>query len=470
MRRESCRHNIELENPLASASPALAGASWRKKQSDDPNRALLLRNRFRRFHSAAARELKMSLDYPLRRRFRQQLERRCRHQGLSHRRSKPAGKYSCQRRGFFRERPSSAYLAAARKPRQLALAYVFRKGDFRSGYYRDQTIMFALDLLTVEQFFAQLYAHADPVAEPSSAGRSMTSHFATRFLDAEGRFESQVDRYNSSADLSPTGAQMPRLVGLAYASKLYRQVRSFDQFAGKFSDRGNEIAFGTIGNASCAEGIFWESVNAAGVLQIPMLLSIWDDGFGISVPNSFQMTKGDISRILEGFQQREGGRPGLSIYVARGWNYSELCSTYLEASEIVRRDHTPAMIHVTEMTQPQGHSTSGNHERYKSPGRLAWEREYDCLVKMREWILEAGFASERELDAIETSERDRAVEARDKAWRAYRTPIEEERRKAVSLIGTIENGATAKDRIAHLRQSLEEDDMPLRPGHHGGGG
>ena len=345
---------------------------------------------------------------------------------------------------------------------QLALAYVFRKGDFRSGYYRDQTIMFALDLLTVEQFFAQLYAHADPVAEPSSAGRSMTSHFATRFLDAEGRFESQVDRYNSSADLSPTGAQMPRLVGLAYASKLYRQVRSFDQFAGKFSDRGNEIAFGTIGNASCAEGIFWESVNAAGVLQIPMLLSIWDDGFGISVPNSFQMTKGDISRILEGFQQREGGRPGLSIYVARGWNYSELCSTYLEASEIVRRDHTPAMIHVTEMTQPQGHSTSGNHERYKSPGRLAWEREYDCLVKMREWILEAGFASERELDAIETSERDRAVEARDKAWRAYRTPIEVERRRAVSLIGTIENGATAKDRIAHLRQSLKEDDMPLR--------
>ena len=345
---------------------------------------------------------------------------------------------------------------------QLALAYVFRKGDFRSGYYRDQTIMFALDLLTVEQFFAQLYAHADPVAEPSSAGRSMTSHFATRFLDAEGRFESQVDRYNSSADLSPTGAQMPRLVGLAYASKLYRQVRSFDQFAGKFSDRGNEIAFGTIGNASCAEGIFWESVNAAGVLQIPMLLSIWDDGFGISVPNSFQMTKGDISRILEGFQQREGGRPGLSIYVARGWNYSELCSTYLEASEIVRRDHTPAMIHVTEMTQPQGHSTSGNHERYKSPGRLAWEREYDCLVKMREWILEAGFASERELDAIETSERDRAVEARDKAWRAYRAPIEEERRRAVSLIGTIENGAAAKDRIAHLRQSLKEDDMPLR--------
>ena len=345
---------------------------------------------------------------------------------------------------------------------QLALAYVFRKGDFRSGYYRDQTIMFALDLLTVEQFFAQLYAHADPVAEPSSAGRSMTSHFATRFLDAEGRFESQVDRYNSSADLSPTGAQMPRLVGLAYASKLYRQVRTFDQFAGKFSDRGNEIAFGTIGNASCAEGIFWESVNAAGVLQIPMLLSIWDDGFGISVPNSFQMTKGDIARILEGFQHREGGRPGLSIYVARGWNYAELCSTYLEASEIVRRDHTPAMIHVTELTQPQGHSTSGNHERYKSPERLAWEREYDCLVKMREWILEAGFASEKDLDAIETAERDRAVEARDKAWQAYRAPIEEERGRAVSLIRTIENGAAAKDRIAHLRQSLEEDDMPLR--------
>src|SRR5262245_23037355 len=268
---------------------------------------------------------------------------------------------------------------------QLALAYAFRKGDFRSGYYRDQTMMFALGVLTPEQFFAQLYAHADVAAEPASGGRQMTSHFATRFLDEAGNFLTLTDRYNSAADLSPTASQMPRLVGLAYASKLYRRMPELKERGALFSSDGNEVVFGTIGNAGCAEGLFWEAVNAVGVLQVPMLLSVWDDGFGISVPNAFQMTKGDISRILEGFKHRRGGRPGLDLYVVRGWDYPDLCSVYIEAAEQVRLMHEPAIIHVTELTQPFGHSTSGNHERYKTEERLEWEKQYDCLLKMREW-------------------------------------------------------------------------------------
>ena len=361
-----------------------------------------------------------------------------------------------------RGRAKFGIFGAGKEAAQLAMAYAFRKGDFRSGYYRDQTAMFALDLLTVEQFFAQLYAHADPAAEPSSAGRSMTSHFATRLLDETGGFNTQVDAYNSSADLSPTAAQMPRLVGLAYASKLYRRVGISTEFAKKFSDGGNEIAFGTIGNAGCAEGLFWESVNAVAVLQAPMLLSIWDDGFGISVPNVFQMAKGDISRILEGFRHREGGRPGLDIYVARGWNYPELCSTYLEAAALVRRTHAPAMIHVTELTQPQGHSTSGNHERYKSPERLEWEKTFDCMVKMREWILETGLASEAELDEIEASEREHVVRAREDAWRACRDPIEKERRTVLSLMRTLEDGTPGGGAVADARRRLEETPAPFR--------
>ena len=337
---------------------------------------------------------------------------------------------------------------------QLALAYAFRKGDFRSGYYRDQTLMFALDLLTVEQFFAQLYAHADPQHEPFFGGRSMTGHFATRLLDDDGNFLKHTDRYNSAADLSPTASQMPRLVGLAYASKLYRRMPGLQEQASLFSNNGHEVVFGTIGNAGCAEGLFWEAVNAVGVLQVPMLLSVWDDGFGISVPNAFQMTKGDISRILEGFKHRVGGRPGIDIYVARGWNYPELCSTYIEAAELVRHNHTPAIIHVTELTQPFGHSTSGNHERYKSEERLAWEREFDCLRKMREWILEHEFASPAELDDIEKAEEQAVLEAREKAWEAYRAPIEAERKTVVAMLDALED--------ANAAQSLRIMDAPLR--------
>ena len=337
----------------------------------------------------------------------------------------------------------------------MALAYAFRKGDFRSGYYRDQTLMFALDLLTVEQFFAQLYAHADVSAEPSFGGRSMTGHFATRLLDDDGNFLTTTDRYNSAADLSPTASQMPKLVGLAYASKLYRRMPELKERAAPFSSDGNEVVFGTIGNAGCAEGLFWEAVNAVGVLQVPMLLSVWDDGFGISVPNAFQMTKGDISRILEGFKHRVGGRPGIDIYVARGWNYPELCSTYIEAAELVRHNHTPAIIHVTELTQPFGHSTSGNHERYKSEDRLAWEREFDCLRKMREWVLERGFATPQELDEIEASEEQAVLEARARAWETLRSPIEAERKTVLSMFEAMEG-------VSSIKQSLSELDIPLR--------
>jgi len=349
---------------------------------------------------------------------------------------------------------------------QLAMAYAFEKGDCRSGYYRDQTLMFALDLLTPEQFFAQLYAHADVSYEPAFGGRSMTGHFATRLLDENGRYISQLDRYNSSADISPTGSQMPRLVGLAYASKLYRQLPELKPQSPLFSSNGNEVAFGTIGNASCAEGIFWESVNAAGVLQVPMLLSIWDDGFGISVPNAFQMTKGDISRILDGFRHRVGGRPGLDIYLVKGWDYPELCSTYLEAVVPVRENHTPAIIHVSELTQPFGHSTSGNHERYKSAERLEWEREHDCLRKMREWILEHKFATTEELDSVEEAQKQRALAARDAAWTAFRTPIEEERRTVValteSLAGKINQNKKARGKVRELSSSLKSMELPLR--------
>ena len=345
---------------------------------------------------------------------------------------------------------------------QLAMAYAFKKGDFRSGYYRDQTFMFALGLTTVEQFFAQLYAHADLSAEPYFGGRAMTAHFATRLLDPDGSCRPLVDSYNSAADLSPTAAQMPRLVGLAYASKLYRDMESLHERAALFSSCGNEVAFGTIGNASCAEGLFWESVNAIGVLQVPALLSIWDDAYGISVPNRFQMTKGDIARILEGFQRRPGGRPGIDIYVAAGWNYAELCETYLGAAETVRSDHVPAIIHVTELTQPLGHSTSGSHERYKTDRRLRWEQKYDCLRKMREWIAEQGFATLSELDEIDASEKQGVLAAKERAWNAYRGCIESERKTALSLIHELEQESEHSKEISDQRVALKRKQNPHR--------
>ena len=265
---------------------------------------------------------------------------------------------------------------------QLAMARVFKNGDYRSGYYRDQTFMFAADLLTHQQFFAQLYAHTDLEAEPATGGRLMNGHFSTRMLDDKGNWKNQTKMKNSSADVSPTAAQMPRLVGLAWASKLYRNNEELKGFK-DFSINGNEVAFGTIGNASTSEGVFFESVSAAAVLQIPMVLSIWDDGYGISVSNELHTPKEDISKVLEGFQRSETER-GLELFQVNGWDYLELIKVFKQASELAREKHIPCLIHVVEMTQPLGHSTSGSHERYKSKERLDWESDHDCLKKMRE--------------------------------------------------------------------------------------
>src|SRR5690606_26202154 len=254
---------------------------------------------------------------------------------------------------------------------QIAMAKAWQPGDFRSGYYRDQTLMFALGVHTLEQFFAQLYAHADLEAEPMTGGRAMNAHFATRSLDAQGNWNDLTHLYHSSSDLSPTGAQMPRMVGLTYASRLFRQMPELGQYSG-FSQNGNEVVWGTVGNATCAEGVVWEAINAVGVIGGPLVLSIWDDGYGISVSNEYQLTKGNISELLQGFQREPGGSEGYDIYVVQGWDYPALVRTYMQAAEIAREEHVPAIVHVTEMTQPQGHSTSGSHERYKSPERLAW--------------------------------------------------------------------------------------------------
>jgi 2-oxoisovalerate dehydrogenase E1 component len=306
---------------------------------------------------------------------------------------------------------------------QIALGRAFRPGDVRSGYYRDQTLLMALGQLTVEQFFAQLYAHADLAAEPCSAGRQMTAHFATPFLDEQGDWLALAELYNCSADLSPTGGQMPRLVGLAQASKLYRQLPAL---AGRtqFSRGGDEIAWGTIGNASCAEGMFWEAVNAACVLQVPMVISIWDDGYGISVPNEHQIAKQDLSTVLSGFRREPGGSGGCELLRVRGWDYPALVATYQQAAATTRATHVPTIVHVVEVTQPQGHSTSGSHERYKSSDRLGWEKEYDCLVRLRAFALEQGLATAEELDAIEQEERRFVQEAKQRAWDAYRRPID----------------------------------------------
>jgi 2-oxoisovalerate dehydrogenase E1 component len=347
---------------------------------------------------------------------------------------------------------------------QVALAHAFRPGDFRSGYYRDQTLMLALGLLTLEEFFAQLYAHPDVAHDPCSAGRSMTAHFATCLLNPDGSFRDLVHLYNSSADLSPTGAQMPRLVGLAYASRLYRELPELRRAPGaeRFSAHGDEIAFGTIGNASCAEGLFWEAVNAVGVLQAPMLLSIWDDGYGISVPNEFQITKGDLSALLAGFRRAPGSRRGYDLYAVPGWDYPELCETYLNAAQIVRKEHVPAIVHVTEMTQPQGHSTSGSHERYKPRERLAWEAEHDCLAKMRQWMLAQGIAAAVELDDAEEEERRAARAAQRRAWEAFVAPLEEERRTVLGLAEEMARASAHADELRRIAAELQRQPVPLR--------
>ena len=353
---------------------------------------------------------------------------------------------------------------AGKEVPQVALARAFRRGDFRSGYYRDQTLMLALGLLTLEELFAQLYANPDVRLEPCSAGRSMTAHFATCLLNEDGSFRELADLVSSSADVSPTGAQMPRLVGLAYASRLYRELPELRGMT-RFSKHGDEVAFGTIGNASCAEGVFWEAVNAAGVLQIPMLLSIWDDGYGISVPNELQITKGDLSAALAGFRRDPGSRQGCDLYTVQGWDYAGLCETYLNAAQIVRREHVPAIVHVTELTQPQGHSTSGSHRRYKSAERLAQEEELDGLRKMRQWIVEQGIAAGAEIEALEKEASRRVRDAQERAWRDSQDPIEEERKLILTLTAELARDAPRPEiraEVETIRQDLQRLQAPQR--------
>jgi len=335
---------------------------------------------------------------------------------------------------------------------QLAMAKVFKEGDWRSGYYRDQTFAFATGVTDIYKFFSQLYANPNLEADPSSAGRQMNCHFATRNLDEEGRWTNQTGQKNSFSDISTTGGQMPRLVGLAQASKLYRNNPELD---GKndFSIRGDEVAFGTVGNASTSEGVFLEAINAAGVMQIPMAISIWDDGYGISVPNKYHTTKEDISEVLRGFQRDEKGE-GFEIFKVRGWDYPGLCETYERAIRICREQHIPVMIHVTEMTQPQGHSTSGSHERYKPQERLDWEDEYDCIKKMKDWLLETAVATAEELETIEKESTEWVRTEQRRAWADYTSAFDVEKKEALSLIMAL-GDETAKRMADRLRADRE---------------
>lgn len=342
---------------------------------------------------------------------------------------------------------------------QIAMAKVFQQGDWRSGYYRDQTFMFAKGISNVHAFFAQLYAIPDTEKEPASGGRSMNGHFATRLLDDQGNWLPQTDRYNSSADISPTAGQMPRLLGLAVASKLYRQNPDLHQFS-DFSNKGNEIAFGTIGNASSSEGIFWEVMNAACVMQVPMLMSLWDDGYGISVPAKYQTAKENIAALMRGFQSNEEGQ-GLELLTARGWNYPELCKVYKQAADICREKHTPVLVHVTEVTQPQGHSTSGSHERYKSKERLEWETEFDGIAQMRQWMIEQKIADEATLATLEEQALDSVKQAQKQAWADYLQPIKSEVSGLIALLQQLAAAGLSPE-LANIAQSLSEAKDPIR--------
>jgi len=324
---------------------------------------------------------------------------------------------------------------------QLALAKAFKNGDFRSGYYRDQTFMMAIGLLTINQFFAGLYGHTDINFDPMSAGRQMGGHFATHSLDENGNWKNLSKQKNSSADISPTAGQMPRLLGLAQASKIYRNVAGINQT--NFSENGNEIAWGTIGNASTSEGLFFETINAAGVLQVPMVMSVWDDEYGISVHAKHQTTKENISEILKGFQ-RDDKAKGYEIITVNGWDYPSLVETYEKAATIARQEHVPVLIHVKELTQPQGHSTSGSHERYKNADRLAWEIEFDCITQMCNWLIKNNLATVEELDEIESKAKKEVHEGKKIAWNNFINPIKEIQIELIGLLNSIAESSENK--------------------------
>ena len=351
---------------------------------------------------------------------------------------------------------------------QIALAKQFRDGDFRSGYYRDQTIMMAIGQLNVQQYFAGLYAHTDVVQEPQSAGRQMGGHFATRNLDENGNWVNLMEQKNSSADISPTAGQMPRLLGLALASKVYRQhpeLKDLEEFK-KFTNGGSEVAFGTIGDASTSEGPFWETINAAGVLQVPMVMSVWDDGYGISVSREHQTTKDSISEALAGMQ-RTKDKPGYEIFVTKGWDYPHLCETYEKAVALAREEHVPVLVHVKEVNQPQGHSTSGSHERYKDEARLQWEVDFDCINKFKEWILNynadgLSIATEEELDQIQKEAKKAVRDDKNKAWKAFTDDLKIDLNNALSLIKAASEGSSSSAFINKIADDLEKAMDPIR--------
>ena len=343
---------------------------------------------------------------------------------------------------------------------QIALAKAFNPGDWRSGYYRDQTWMMALGELSVEQFFAQLYANPDKEQEPMSSGRQMNGHFSTPIQDKNGNWLDQSSRYNSSADGSPTASQMPRSLGLALASKLYRKNSELEDYT-IFSNKGNEVSFVSIGDASTSEGLFWETLNAAGVLKVPLAISVWDDGYGISVPKKYQTTKESISEITSGFKLDANGN-GIDIYVCEGWNYPKLVETYQRGIEKMRKTHIPALFHITEVTQPQGHSTSGSHERYKNPVRLQWEKDFDGLKKMREWIIERGVATEQECELIHEAARKHVADSKNAAWKKFNEPLKLEINEALEMINKVGEESSDTDFTTSVAGQLQTAIDPVR--------
>ena len=343
---------------------------------------------------------------------------------------------------------------------QLAMAKAFKNGDFRSGYYRDQTFMMAIGQMTIQQFFAGLYGHADIDHDPMSAGRQMGGHFATHSLNEDGSWKNLTLQKNSSADISPTAGQMPRLLGLAQASKIYRNVSGINNKT-NFSINGNEIAWGTIGNASTSEGLFFETINAAGVLQVPMVMSVWDDEYGISVHAKYQTTKENISEILKGFQ-RDNENKGYEIIRVKGWDYPALVTAYEQAAQIAREEHVPVLIHVQELTQPQGHSTSGSHERYKNADRLAWEADYDCIRQMKLWMIAINIATQEELDEIDNAVKKEVLEGKKAAWSAFVDPIKTEQKELVALLENIAASSENKVFIQKFSSDLAGIKEPIR--------
>ena len=364
------------------------------------------------------------------------------------------------RQDVFRGRAKFGVFGDGKELAQVAMTKVFRKGDFRSGYYRDQTFMAAVGGLNWQQFFAQLYAHTDVKHDPFTGGRSMNAHYGNRWVNDKGEWLDQTEMYNTVCDVSSTAGQMPRAIGLAYASKLFRENPDL-QYLTKFSNQGNEVCFTTIGDASTSQGMFFEAINAAGVLQIPIIFSVWDDGYGISVPIKYQTTKSSISEALAGFQRKDGSN-GLEIIVARAWNYVELIEAYQRAALYARDQHVPVLVHVIEVTQPQGHSTSGSHERYKSKERLQFEHEFDCNLHFKNWILENTYATPDELNAIEIQAKEVAKKSRNAAWAAFRDSLKPEYESATTLLKKLSTENKNTKAISAIRESLEKTENPTR--------